>query len=71
MQKKRERANTNTNTPGPERANPERAREKKSGGRRTRNTKDGSAATNLTQRNLCLPRHAQDPTYLGGEERMK
>ena len=66
MQKKRERANTNTNTPGPERANPERAREKKSGGRRTRNTKDGSAATNLTQRNLRLPRHAQDPTYLGG-----
>ena len=73
MQKKRERANTNTNTPGPERANPERAREKKSGGRRTRNTtgggggKDGSAATNLTQRNLRLPRHAQDPTYLGGK----
>ena len=34
-QKKRERANTHTNTPGPERANPERAREKKNGGRRT------------------------------------
>ena len=28
-QKKRERANTSTNTPGPERANPERAREEK------------------------------------------
>jgi len=34
-QKKREGANTNTNTPGAERANPERARKKKSGGRRT------------------------------------
>jgi hypothetical protein len=51
-QRKRERANTHTNTPGPERANPERAREKKSGGRRTRNKtseggEDGSASTNL------------------------
>ena len=33
--------------------------------------KDGSAWTNLPQRNLRLPRHAQDPTYLGREERMK
>ena len=31
-QKKRERANTHANTPGPERANPERAREMKNGG---------------------------------------
>ena len=48
-QKKREGANTNTGKPGPKRANPERAREKKSGGRRTQNKtrggggKDGSA----------------------------
>jgi len=47
-QKRRERANTHTNTPGPERANPERARDRKSGGRRTRKRpaeggKDGSA----------------------------
>jgi len=34
---------------------------------------DGSAWTNLPQRNLRLPgdRHVQDPTYLGREERMK
>ena len=70
-QKKREGANTNTNTPGPERVNPERARKKKSGGRRTRNKtsgggEDGSTWTNLTQRKL---RHAKDPTYLKrGEE---
>ena len=43
-------------TPRPERANPEKAREKKSGGRRTteqdqrRGGKDGSAWTNLTRR---------------------
>ena len=36
IQKKRERANTNTNTPGLEPANPERARKKKGGGRRKR-----------------------------------
>ena len=35
-QKKREGENTNINTPGPERANPEKARGKKSGGRRRR-----------------------------------
>ena len=75
-QKKREGANTNTNTLGRERANPERAREKNCGGRRTRNKtsgggEDGSAWTNLPQRNLRLPRHAQDPTYLGREGRMK
>ena len=71
-QKKRERANTNTNTPGPERANPERAREKKSGGRRTRNKTSGggedrSAWTNLTQRNLrlYLGTHWTQPTWGG------
>ena len=42
-QKKREGANTNTDTPGPERANPEKAREKKTGGRRngTRPAEEG------------------------------
>ena len=45
-QKKREGENTNANTPGPKRANPERARlasEEKNGGRRKRNktTKGG------------------------------
>ena len=41
MQKKRKGANTNTGKPGPKRANPERAREKKSGGRRTQNKTSG------------------------------
>ena len=36
-----------------------------------RGGEDGSAWTNLTQQNLRQPRHAQDPTYLGREERMK
>ena len=68
-QKKRERANTNTNTPGPELANPERAREAKTeadgnGTRPAEEGEDGSAWTNLPQRNLSLPKHAQDPTYL-------
>ena len=40
-QEKREGANTNTSEPGPKRANPERAREKKNGGRRTRNKTSG------------------------------
>ena len=52
-QKKRERANTNTHTLGPERANPERAREKKSGGRRTRNKTSGWGGRT----------EAPDPTY--------
>ena len=68
-QKKRERANTNTNTPGPERANPEKARKEKTeadgnGTRPAEEGEDGSAWTNLPRRNLSLPRHAQDPTYL-------
>ena len=32
---------------------------------------DRSAWTNLPRRNLRLPRHEQDPTYMGREERMK
>ena len=39
--KRRGKEQTHTNTPGPEWANPERAREKKSGGRRTRNKTSG------------------------------
>jgi len=48
-----EGANTHTNTPGPERANPEREREKKSGGRRTRNKTSGGGGR----------REAPEPTY--------
>ena len=32
-----------------------------------RGGEDGSALTKLPQRNLRLPKHAQDPTYLGGK----
>jgi len=39
--KRRGKEKTHANTPGPERANPERARKKKSGGRRTRNKTSG------------------------------
>ena len=47
-QKKREGANTNTNTPGPERANPEKARKEKTeadrnGTRPAEEGEDGSA----------------------------
>ena len=64
---------THTNTPGPERANPERARKKKSGGRRKRTKtsghgeKDGSAYTNLPRRNPSQPGNAQDPNLSGRE----
>ena len=49
-----EGANTNTNTSGPERANPEKAREKKSGGRwkRTKTSEGGKT-------------DAPEPTYHG------
>ena len=52
---------THTNTPGPERANPEKAREKKSGGRRTR-TKTrggGEGRKRLNQPNKAKP----EPTW--------
>ena len=60
----------NTNTPGPERANPGKAREKKK--RRPTETnqdqrrggKDGRASTNLPQRKQSLPKHARTKTYL-------
>ena len=75
--KRRGKEKTHTNTPGPERANPEKAREKKSGGRRTRNKTSGGGGRRkrLNQpkqsENLRLPGHEQDPTYLGRKERMK
>ena len=58
------------NTPGPERANPEKAREEKTeadgnGTRPAKEGEDGSAWTNLPQRNLNLPPHTQDPNLLG------
>ena len=73
-QKKRER--THTNTPGPKRANPERAREEKSGGptdteqdqRRGARREDGSAWTNLTQRKPTQT-SARDGPDLPGEGR--
>ena len=71
-ERKRRRREHQHNTPGPERANPERAREKKSG---------GSTDTEQDQRrwggrtkapeptwhgeNLHTSRHATEPTYLG------
>ena len=62
--------------PGPKRANAERAREEKTeadgnGNKTSEGGEDGSASTNLPPRNLRLPRHAQDPTYLVWGERMK
>ena len=56
-QKKERTEKTHTNTPGPERANPEKAREKKSGGRRTR-TKTrggGEGRKRLNQPNKAKP----------------
>ena len=60
-QKKRGRRNTNTNTPSPERANPERAREKKSGGRRTTNQTSGGGGG---QKRLNKPDKAKPNAYL-------
>ena len=62
-------------TPSPKRAKPRKGKEKRKakadghGTRRAEEGEDGSAWTNLTKRNLSLPRHAQDPTYLKGGER--
>ena len=61
-QKKREGANTHTNTPGPEPANPERAREKKNGGRRTRNKTSGGGGR---RKRLNQPDTAKTYAYLG------
>ena len=73
-ERKRRRREHQHNTPGPERANPERAREKKSGGStdteqdQRRGGKDESAWTNLTRRE---PTHtsARDGTDLPEEGR--
>ena len=73
-ERKRRRREHQHDTPGPERANPERAREKKSGGStdteqdQRRGGKDESAWTNLTQRE---PTHtsARDGADLPGEGR--
>ena len=73
-ERKRRRREHQHNTPGPERANPERAREKKSGGStdteqdQRRGGKDESAWTNLTRRE---PTHtsARDGTDLPGQGR--
>ena len=73
-QKKREGANTHTNTPSPERANPEKAREKKKGEadghgpRPAEGGEDGSAWANLPQRKPTKT-SARDGANLPGEKR--
>ena len=75
-QEKRERANTNTTHLARNGQNPRKGKEEKRkakadghGTRPAEEGEDGSAWTNLTERNLSLPRHAQDPTYLKRGER--
>ena len=64
---------THTNTPGPERANPERAREKKNGGRRTKTkrTAEGGRQKRLNHPNKAKPnaylRTRRTQTYLRKE----
>ena len=73
-ERKRRRREHQHDTPGPERANPERAREKKSGGTtdteqdQRRGGKDESAWTNLTQRKATNT-SARDGANLPGEGR--
>ena len=73
-ERKRGRREHQHHTPGPERANPERAREKKSGGStdteqdQRRGGKDESAWTNLTQRKPTNT-SARDGANLPGEGR--
>ena len=74
--KRRGKEQTHTSTPGPERANPESKGKEK---RRPTDTEQDQRRGGKTEapeptwhsENLRLPRHAQDPTYLGREERMK
>ena len=74
-QEKRERANANTTHLARNGQKPWKGKEKrkaKADGHAPRPAEegeDGSAWTNLTKRNLSLPRHEQDPTYLKGGER--
>ena len=76
-QKKREGENTHTNTPSPERANPEKAREKKErrvdghGPRPTEGGKTEAPEPTWHSENLQKPQHATEPTYLGREESMR
>ena len=75
-ERKRRRREHQHNTPGPERANPERAREKKSGG--STDTEQDQRRGGRTKapeptwhgENLHTPRHATEPTYLRKEERI-
>ena len=75
MQKKREGANTNTThlarsgqtLNGQEKRKAETDRH----GTRPVEGEGGNACTNLPRRNLGLPKHAQDPTYLKEGARMK
>ena len=75
------RENTNTNTPGPERANPEKAREKKNGGRRKNGPRpadggEGRKHLNMpeqtypSENKAYLSTHGPRPTWNGGA-RMK
>ena len=76
-ERKRRRREHQHDTPGPERANPGKAREKKSGGstdteqdqRRGGRTKAPEPTSH--SENLHTPKHATEPTYLGREERMR
>ena len=75
-ERKRRRREHQHDTPGPERGKPERAREKKAEGRRTRNKTSGGGEDEAPEptwhsENLHTPQHATEPTYLGREERMR
>ena len=76
-ERKRRRREHQHDTPGPERANPERAREKKSGGStdteqdQRRGGRTEAPEPTWHSENLHTPQHATEPTYLGREERMR
>ena len=75
-QKKKEGANTQHDTPGPERANPEKSKGKEKSGGSTDTEQDqrrgGRRRKRLNQPNTARtytqPQHATEPTYLGREE---
>ena len=75
--RKERKEKTHPNTPGQERANPERAREKKSGGRRTTNQTRGGGGgqTRLNKPDKAKPKAclstSRTKTYLKGGARMK
>ena len=76
-ERKRRRREHQHDTPGPERANPERASEKKSGGStdteqdQRRGGRTEAPEPTWHSENLHTPQHATEPTYLGREERMR